>query len=169
MPAGLLGAARATTVPDISVGHALLQMVLALVVIIVCIVVLSKVLARIRSGSKAPARSKGTGGLTVLSRQSLGKDLSIAAIQWGDREVLVGISGSTITFLNDPRGDETVPATLPPPAGATEPLPAAATTPFSPALLAAAARGTTSTGLVPAHAQRRGSLLEQLRDATARR
>lgn len=171
MPTALLATAGTKTVPDISVGHALLQMVLALAVIVVSIVVLTKILARIRAGAKGPARRQGTKGLTVLSRQSLGKDLSIAAVKWGDRQVLVGISGSTITFLNDARSEEPLELETEPPAPAAGDTPAApsapAATTFSPALLAAAARQGGTPALAPARAGW-GSLLDQLRDATAR-
>lgn len=159
-------AAKVSTVPDVSVGHALLQMVLALAVIVGSIVLLSKFLGRLRNGAKAPrGRQQGTKGLTVLSRQSLGKDLSIAAVQWGGREVLVGISGSTITFLNDARAEE--PAGSMPGIDSTAPsLPSEASLPFSPSLLAAARQ---VPALIPAPSAERPSLLEQLRAATMRR
>ncbi|MDA8034659.1 MAG: flagellar biosynthetic protein FliO [Actinomycetota bacterium] len=169
MPTNLLATAALKTVPDVSVGHALLQMVLALAVIVGSIVVLTKVLARIRGGAKVSNKRQATGGLSIVSRQSLGKDLSIATVKWNGREVLVGISGSTITFLNDARADE--------PASDEAPVPAAPaslqgiagpSTPFSPALLAAAARGGAMPRLVPAPPSARISLLEQLRDATLR-
>lgn len=169
MPTALLASTAVKTVPDVSVGHALLQMVLALAVIVGSIVLLTKVLARIRNGAKAPTKRQATNGLSIVSRQSLGKDLSIATVKWGGREVLVGISGSTITFLNDARVDEPpaegayVPETL-----ASLPGSAVPSTPFSPALLAAAARGGVVPRLVPAPSSARPSLLEQLRDATLR-
>jgi len=100
----------ATTMPDISVTHSLVQMGIALLVIVGCIWGLGKVLTRVRQGAPSAKRRssskspRSSNGLTVLSRQSLGKDLSIASVRWGDREVLVGIAGSTITFLNDPTG-----------------------------------------------------------------
>lgn len=166
------------TVPDVSVGHALLQMVLALAVIVACIYGLSKVLARMRSGPSArgPKRQAKT-GLSIISRQSLGKDLSIAAIKWGDREVLVGISGSTITFLNDARSGEEagdLDADAAERSADPEPeRPARRSAPFSPALLAnAATRRMTSPSPPPAMATVRASrpsLLEALRDATLRR
>ena len=169
MPTTLLAATAVKTVPDVSVGHALLQMVLALAVIVGSIVLLTKVLARIRSGAKAPGKRQATNGLSIVSRQSLGKDLSIATVKWGGREVLVGISGSTITFLNDarvdepPAGDAAIPAAL-----SALPVSAGPSIPFSPALLAAAARGGAMPQLVPAPSSARSSLLEQLRDATLR-
>lgn len=167
MPSALFAAASAKPVADVSVGHALLQMVLALAVIVGSILLLTKFLARIRGGGKlATKRQQGAKGLTILSRQSLGKDLSIAAVRWGDREVLVGISGSTITFLNDARADERSDSGL---AGDAEAAPAPAAAPFSPALLATVARGFTAPALAPAPSGRRGSFLEHLRDATVRR
>lgn len=169
MPTALLATVAVKTVPDVSVGHALLQMVLALAVIVGSIVLLTKVLARIRSGAKASPRRQATSGLTVVSRQSLGKDLSIATVRWGGREVLVGISGSTITFLNDARFEEPTPGAA---LGVETPASLQATarpaTAFSPALLAAAARGGAVPRLVPVPSSARPSLLEQLRDATLR-
>ena len=111
-------AAHTTTAPDVSVGHVLLQMGVGLVVVVGGIWGFSKLLGRgRRSGGLAGRRSSGE-QLVVLSRQSLGKGLSIAAVRWGDREVLVGIAGTTITFLDggdapDQRG-EAVPVYGPP-------------------------------------------------------
>ncbi len=111
-------AAHGTTAPDISVGHVLLQMVVGLVVVVGGIWGFSKLLGRgRRQGGLAARRSSGE-QLVVLSRQSLGKGLSIAAVRWGDREVLVGIAGTTITFLDggDPpeQHGEAVPVYGPP-------------------------------------------------------
>ena len=170
MPIALVASTAVKPVADISVGHALLQMVLALAVIVGCILLLTKVLARIRGGTKVPTkRQHGTKGLTVLSRQSLGKDLSIAAVRWGDREVLVGISGSTITFLNDARAEERGTDGL---AGDPEAVlgrAVAPDAPFSPALLAAAARGRHAPALAPVPTGRPASFLDHLRNATVRR
>lgn len=100
---GATAAAKVSPAPDISVGHVLLQMVLALAVVVGGIWGFSKILGKGRGkgafaslGGRRPATQE----LVVLSRQSLGKGLSIASVRWGDREVLVGISGTTITFLN---------------------------------------------------------------------
>jgi len=146
---------------------------------------------RQRQSTRRPA----TKGLCVLSRQSLGKDLSIAAVMWGDREVLVGISGSTFTFLNDARyedvsvpdqgGEPTVSDKVRPTSDIDDDLDDDLGDPspsrprllaeqgssrFSPALLAAVA---TRSGRAPAHLAsdqgQRPSLLEALRDATSRR
>jgi flagellar biogenesis protein FliO len=98
----ILATAKVATLPDISIGHSLLQMGIALTVVVAAIWGLSKVLARLRGGAAATAKRRTTpGGLSIVSRQSLGKDLAIATVRWGEREVLVGIAGSTITFLDD--------------------------------------------------------------------
>jgi flagellar biogenesis protein FliO len=105
----MLAAAAAKTaagMPDISIGHAFFQMIIALAVIGGCAWGGTKMLARLRGGTNARTRPAATNGLTVLSRQPLGKGLQIAVVRWGEREVLVGISGTTITFLSDPRSDE---------------------------------------------------------------
>ncbi len=181
-------ASAVTTVPDVSVGHAILQMVLALAVIVGSILVLTKFLRRLRGGPGASRPGRGGRGarggadardLVVLSRQSLGKDLAIAAVRWGGREVLVGIAGSTITFLDDARSEE--PAASPAVASLTAPVAGAAPSfpdlqpapgpmapaAFSPAMLAAARQGLPA--LVAPAPDGRPSLLDQLRAATVRR
>ncbi|MHB1585092.1 MAG: flagellar biosynthetic protein FliO, partial [Acidimicrobiales bacterium] len=98
--AAVQAAVQARPAPDISVGHVLLQMVVGLAVVIGGIWGFGKFLGRgRRPGGRGIRRPPGE-QLTVLSRQSLGKGLSIAAVRWGDREVLVGIAGTTITFLD---------------------------------------------------------------------
>jgi flagellar biogenesis protein FliO len=101
---GVLGATgKVTTVPDVSVSHLLGHTVLALVVIVGGIWLVQKLWSRNRArGSRRPG--KATSGLTVVSRHSLGKDQHLAVIRWGGREVLVGISGSTISFFDDGLG-----------------------------------------------------------------
>ncbi len=138
---------KVATLPDVSITHSLLQMVIALAVVVACIWGLSKLLARLRGGAPT-SRRRPAGGLEVVGRQSLGKDLSIATVRWGGREVLVGISGSTITFLSDPgsgqRTGEGAVAEPPRRQPATE-----------------------RAGEIPDQPQR--SLLDALRDATLRR
>ncbi len=108
----ILAAAKVATLPSLSVGHSLLQMAIALAAVVASIWGLSKVLARLRRGAATTARRRSVpGGLSIVSRQSLGKDLAIATVRWGEREVLVGIAGSTITFLDDTKG--TQPASRP--------------------------------------------------------
>ena len=104
----LLGAtAKVATLPDVSVGHLLGHTLLALVVIVGGIWCVQKVWSRSRArgGTKGASRGGRTSaGLTVLSRHSLGKDQQLAVVRWGEREVLVGISGSTISFFDDGLG-----------------------------------------------------------------
>ena len=94
-----------STSADVSVGHVAFQMIVALVVVVGGVWGVGKVMGRSSRRSGSPAAKRGAAPLAVLSRQSLGKGLSLAAVRWGDREVLVGIAGSTITFLDDPRSD----------------------------------------------------------------
>ncbi|HMD45944.1 MAG TPA: flagellar biosynthetic protein FliO [Acidimicrobiales bacterium] len=142
-------AGAAGVAPDISVGHVMTQMVFALVVVVGGIWGFAKIMGRTRRPRPAAAGS-ATGQLTVLSRQSLGKGLAIAAVQWGPREVLVGISGQTITFLNDARSDEAEAAAD----AADQDAP-----PDEVSGLAAALRNAPTS---------RRSLIEQLREATVR-
>ncbi len=160
--AGALG-----TVPDVSIGHALVQMVLALGVIVGGILLLSRILARVRSGPVLARahRRDAAAGLTVLSRQPLGKDLSLAAVRWGEREVLVGIAGSTITFLGDAAALAPGPGGLaqqPASAGPPSPGAARALRPVAPGGVAPLPPQRTAQGGGPA------SWLEALRDATLR-
>ena len=97
--------------------------------------------------------------LAALSRQSLGKGLSIAAVQWGGREVLVGISGTTITFLNDARGEGPPFADTPPALGPAPTTASDGAASESTAALAVALRGAPVA---------KRSLIEQLREATVR-
>jgi len=84
------------TATDPSIGASLMKMVLGLGGVIVSILVVSKVLQYLRKGT-APRRA-ATGGLEVLSRQSLGKGLQLAVVRFNGREVLVGIAGQQISF-----------------------------------------------------------------------
>jgi flagellar biogenesis protein FliO len=167
-----------STVPDISIGHAFFQMVIALAVIGACAWGGTKLLARLRGGNGARTRSAATNGLTVLSRQPLGKGLQIAVVRWGEREVLVGISGTTITFLSDPRVEEPQTAAVDP---GFSPV-ATGADGFGPGSFAAGfgaprAAGFTmpvpATTTTPRHAapspSARRPFLESLRDATSRR
>ncbi|HEY1733703.1 MAG TPA: flagellar biosynthetic protein FliO [Acidimicrobiales bacterium] len=103
---GLLVASQSTTTtaPDISIGHVLLQMVIALLVVVGGIWGFSKIMRRGgrfgatagRGRHKAPVP-----GLTVLSRQPIGKGKSIAVVQAGSRRFLVGISESGLNPLGE--------------------------------------------------------------------
>ncbi len=102
---GLLIASQSTTTaPDISIGHVLLQMVIALLIVVGGIWGFSKIMRRGgrfgatagRGRHKAPVP-----GLTVLSRQPIGKGKSIAVVQAGSRRFLVGISESGLNPLGE--------------------------------------------------------------------
>ncbi|MDA8292606.1 MAG: flagellar biosynthetic protein FliO [Actinomycetota bacterium] len=167
------------TLPDVSVGHSLLQMVLALAVIGGSIWGLGKVLARVRRGPGATKRRATGDGLAVVSRQALGKDLSIATVRWGDREILVGIAGSTITFLDDSRRDapshaRPVPHAADAPEDARDPASRdedadAIHELFSGARVAERSGRDAPRAPLGAAAARPATLLTSLRDATLRR
>jgi flagellar biogenesis protein FliO len=151
----VVGTVHAQTAPDISVGHVLMQLVVGLAVVIGGIWGFSKFLGRGRRPGLPGMRRPSGEQLTVLSRQSLGKGLSIAAVRWGDREVLVGIAGTTITFLDG--GD--------PPEARAEGVPVYGP-PVEPPASVRAHDGPTA----PPWVQRssRPTFLQALRDATAR-
>ncbi len=172
-PAALVGAAgKVSTLPDVSVGHLFAQSVLALIVIAGGLWAVAKLYSRRRNGGVFARAGQPRSGLAVLSRQSLGKDHHLAVVRWGDREILVGIAGSNITFLSDAPGDALAcAAPLEPDAdgGAEERAPTpplssllAAMRPARPRALAGArAEGSAGMSYRP--------LLERLRDATERR
>lgn len=98
--ASMFASTTVTTTPDVSVGHLFLQMVIAIAVVGGGIWLFGKFLQRRRAGTLMAG--KGTmRGLSVLSRTSLGKDHLVAVVAWRDRELLIGVSGSTITLLAD--------------------------------------------------------------------
>jgi len=144
--------------PDVSVGHVMFQMVVALGVVVGGIWGFAKIMGR-GARRKSTAKAGLPAPLNVLSRQSLGKGLSIAAVQWGGREVLVGISGTTITFLNDARGEGPPFADTPPALGPAPTTASDGAASESTAALAVALRGAPVA---------KRSLIEQLREATVR-
>ncbi|MGH9087956.1 MAG: flagellar biosynthetic protein FliO [Acidimicrobiales bacterium] len=112
MSPAVLAAAHgaATTGQDLSIGHVLLQMVVALGIVIGGIWGLGKCIHRSGRGGRAAgagkARGSGKGraaehGLRVLSRQTVGKGKSIAVVQAGDQCFLVGIADSGLTPLGE--------------------------------------------------------------------
>lgn len=143
-------ASASTTLPDVSVGHLLGQMVVAIAVIGGGIWIFGKFVQRRKAHQPLLSGRRPAPGLAVLSRTSLGKDQQLAVVRWGSREVLVGITGSTITFLPD---------------GATTAEPA-----DEELGAALAASGLSAAGPVPIEAPdgSRPSLLDQLRAATLR-
>jgi flagellar protein FliO/FliZ len=101
---GLLVASQTTTAPDISIGHVLLQMVVALLVVVGGIWGFSKIMRRGGRFGGTPGRARHktpVAGLTVLSRQSIGKGKSIAVVQAGSRRFLVGISESGLNPIGE--------------------------------------------------------------------
>ncbi|MGH9082048.1 MAG: flagellar biosynthetic protein FliO [Acidimicrobiales bacterium] len=110
MTGALLAASHGavTTAQDVSVGHVLLQMVLALVVVIGGIWGFGKIMGRRghnrRPGGRSRSRSRSEAhGLTVLSRQAVGKGKSIAVVQAGAQCFVVGIADSGLTPLGELR------------------------------------------------------------------
>lgn len=100
--AALLGTTRASTMPDVSIGHLFMQMVIAIAVIGGGIWAFGKIVQHRKAGGRfVVGRSLPQTGLRVLSRTSLGKDQHLAVVAWGNRQVLVGVSGSTIALLAD--------------------------------------------------------------------
>ena len=95
-----LASASVSTAADPSVGHLFLQMVIAIAVVGGGIWLFGRFVQKRRAGTLTA--SKGSmRGLSVLSRTSLGKDHLVAVVVWRDRELLIGVSGSTITLLAD--------------------------------------------------------------------
>lgn len=91
--------------PQISVGHLLLQMVLALALVIGAVWALSKLAQRTRGGGRR-ARRAPVPGLRILSRQALGKNKSVAVVEVEGQRFLVGISGTGFTSLGELRPDD---------------------------------------------------------------
>lgn len=103
-PATLLAAAHSsvTTAQDVSIGHILLQMALALGLIVGGIWGLGKIMGRGRGKRRTGARNRGRAdGLTILSRQMIGKGKSIAVVQAGEQCFLVGIGEAGLTPLGE--------------------------------------------------------------------
>lgn len=113
MPASLVGAVHAAAVPDISIGHLLLQMVVALVLVVGCIWVFGKLMRRSRVAGRRVGGAAGAffrqrreeQGLTILSRQPVGKGKCIAVVQVGTQQFLVGIADSGLTPLGELHAD----------------------------------------------------------------
>lgn len=103
----VLAAAHAgvSTAQDISIGHVLLQMVVALGIVLGGIWGFGKVMGRSSRGRRAGARGRGrpNDGLRVLSRQQIAKGKSIAVVQAGDQCFLVGVADSGLTPLGELR------------------------------------------------------------------
>lgn len=103
-PLTLLAAAHSsvTTAQDVSIGHILLQMALALGVIVGGIWGFGKIMGRGRGKRRTGVRNRGRAdGLTILSRQMIGKGKSIAVVQAGEQCFLVGIGEAGLTPLGE--------------------------------------------------------------------
>jgi len=123
----LLAASHVAATPDISIGHLLVQMVVAMGIIVGGIWGLSKLVGRSRAAGRSAGRKAGTflrpraadHGLTVLSRQPLGKGKCLAVVQVGTQQFLVGIADSGLTPLGELHGNERNEMASAPPAGST--------------------------------------------------
>lgn len=130
--AAITATSSSTTAPDISIGHLLLQMVVAMVLVVGGIWGFGKIMGRSRAAGKNAGRAAGgffraragrragEEGLTVLSRQPLGKGKYLAVVQVGAQQFLVGIAESGLTPLGELRAGD------PQPSPDEEPLPIAA-------------------------------------------
>src|SRR6185437_1077058 len=93
---GLLAANQASTATgqDVSLGHVLLQMVIALGLVVGGFGGTDRPRSRARQRGAVP-------GLTILSRQSIGKGKAIAVVRAGSRCFLVGISESGLNPIGE--------------------------------------------------------------------
>lgn len=146
----LLAAARSTLAPSVSVGHLLVQMVVALVIVVGGIWLLSKILKMAKLSTR-PGRRGSQQALRVLSRQPIGKGTSVAVVEVEGQRFLVGISGSSITPLGELHGDTVT--------GGEEPSPDPSTRNLD--------LGSLKAALSSSGSPRR--LLDTLREATVRR
>lgn len=115
----LLAASKLTTSSDVSIGHLLLQMVVAMLIIVGGIWAFGKLVGRSRAAGRHAGRKAGgflrqraeAQGLTILSRQPLGKGKCLAVVQVGAQQFLVGIADSGLTPLGELHtGDVAAPA-----------------------------------------------------------
>lgn len=173
-------------------SHLLLQMVVAMVLVVGGIWGFGKIMGRSRAAGRNAGRAAGgflrtrpgsrdqVQGLTILSRQPVGKGKYLAVVQVGAQQFLVGIADAGLTPLGELHADD--PDTPPGneaherPAGhgagadvVPAPVPA-----FGPAQLASmdlGALGLRSVNLgAPGQTPRSvRSLVESLREATVRR
>lgn len=155
-----------------SIVGSLFRMVVALALVIAVIWIATKVLTAMRSGKIGNPRARGhqaSQGLSVISRQSLGRGLQLAVVRWGDREVLVGIAGQTITFLNDLSRDQATNGTGDEGRSASVPFPLNGAFPMNSTFPAGGAFPANSPFPENGEPERdRSSLIDRLRDATAR-
>jgi flagellar protein FliO/FliZ len=90
------GHAATATAPAVSAGHLLLQLLLGLGVVVALVVGCSRLL-RGRSGASRLAGRRSP--LRVVARHSLGKGVSVAVVELGDRAFLVGVTPSSVRRL----------------------------------------------------------------------
>jgi flagellar biogenesis protein FliO len=87
-----------TTAPTVSAGHMLVQLVVALAVV-VGLVLLAKRFARGRAGGALGVGGGRRNPVKVVGRQSLGKGVSVAVVEFGDQAYLVGVTPNTVRRL----------------------------------------------------------------------
>jgi flagellar biogenesis protein FliO len=132
LTAALVAISGTTAAPDVSITHLLLQMVVAMVLVVGGIWGFGKLMGRSRAAGRNAGRAAGgffrsratnrahEDGLTVLSRQPVGKGKYLAVVQVGAQQFLVGIADSGLTPLGELRAGD------PEPAPDEDPLPIAA-------------------------------------------
>lgn len=126
-----------------SVAGSLLRLVVSLAVVLVLMALLARFLkTRQLGGSMARPRTRGV-GISVLSRQGVGRTASVTLVEVAGRVLLLGVTESSVRVLRELTAEE-----LSPPDDPTEP--------YGPPA------GSATGGPLPA-------MLEQLRARTARR
>ena len=104
--------ALGTGAPTVSAGHMLLQFLLGMAVI-VGVIVLGTKFARGRRTALASGGSSGRrrGLVQVLGRQPLGKGVSVAVVQVGERAYLLGVTSNGVRRLGETDAQSLVTST----------------------------------------------------------
>jgi len=89
----------ATGAPTVSAGHMLLQLLLGLGVIVGVLWGGTKLLRGRRGGNGSGPAGRRRGVVSVLGRQTLGKGVSVAVVQVGERAYLLGVTPSEVRRL----------------------------------------------------------------------
>lgn len=88
-----------TTAPTVSAGHLLLQLVLGLAVVIGLVLVAKRMVRGRGAGGLAGAGGGRRNPVRVVGRQSLGKGVSVAVVEFGDQAYLVGVTPNAVRRL----------------------------------------------------------------------
>ena len=95
----LLAAHQATGAQTVSAGSLLLQLVVGLSVILGIIALAARLLRGRFNPGRAVARSRSA--LTVLGKQTLGKGVSVALVQVGERAYVIGVTPSGVSRVGE--------------------------------------------------------------------